>query len=83
MTSVLILQRGKRTHVFWTENMEGKIYYLEQSRPFANKIYVISNTSHPYDVLFMLRKIQELRWTPELIIYGSKILCMIIENLHF
>jgi hypothetical protein len=31
----------------------------------------------------MLRKILELRWTPQLIMDGTKILSMIVENLHF
>jgi hypothetical protein len=36
-------QGGKRTHVFSTENSVGKyIEYLRLSKPFADKIYVIS-----------------------------------------
>jgi len=39
-------QCGKRTHMFWAEDSVGKfIDYLRQSRPFADKIYVISQLS--------------------------------------
>jgi hypothetical protein len=38
-------QCGKRSHVFW-EDLIGKfIDYLRLSRPFADKIYVISHNS--------------------------------------
>jgi len=53
---------GKRTHVFWAEDPVGKfIDYFRQSRPFADKIYVISHNSCGYDAQFSLRKFLELR----------------------
>jgi hypothetical protein len=82
--SVDCVQCGKRTHVFWTEDPVGKfIEYLRLSRPFADKIYVISHNSRGYDAQFLFRKILELRWTPQLIMDGTKILSMVVENLHF
>ena len=49
-------QCGKRTHVFW-ENKVGKfIDYLQLSRPFPDKIYVISHNSRGYDAQFLLRR---------------------------
>ena len=60
--SVDCKQCGKRTHVFLAEDLVGKfIYYLRQSRPFADIIYVISNKSHGYDAQFLLRKFLEMR----------------------
>jgi hypothetical protein len=81
---VLIVNCVKRTHVFWAEDTVGKfINYLRQSRPFADKIYVISHNSRGYDAQFLLRKFLEMRWTPQLIMDGTKILSMIVENLYF
>ena len=81
---MLIVNCVKRTHVFWAEDTVGKfIDYLRQSGPFADKIYVISHNSRGYDTQFLLRKFLDLRWTPQLIMDGTKILSMIIENLHF
>jgi len=78
------IQCGKRTHVFWAETPVGKfIDYLRQSRPFTDKNYVIPHNSRGYDAQFLLRKFLELRWTPQLIMDGTKILSMIVENLHF
>ena len=41
------------------------------------------NITREYDAQFLIRKILELRWTPQLIIDGTKILNLIVENLHF
>jgi hypothetical protein len=77
--SVDFKQCGKRTHVFWAEDPVGKfIEYPRLSRPFADKIYVLSHNSRGYDALFLLRKFLELRWTPELIMDGTKILSMVV-----
>jgi len=76
-------QCGKRTHVFWQDPIGKFIDYLRQSRPFADKIYILSHNSRGYDAQFLLRKFLELRWKPELIMDGSKILSMVVANLYF
>jgi len=76
-------QCGKRVHEFWQEPVGKFIDYLRQSRPFADKVYVISHKSRGYDAQFLLRRFLELRWTLQLIMEGSKILSMVVENLHF
>lgn len=58
----------------------GQIYYFRLSRLFADKCYVC--TTRGYDAQF-LRRFLELRWDPQSIVNGSKILSMIVENLHF
>ena len=76
-------QCGKRVHVFWEDPIGKFIEYLRLSRQFADKIYVISHNSRGYDVQFLLRRFLELRWIPELIMDGTKILSMRVENLNF
>jgi len=49
-------QCGKRTHMFWHDPVGRFIDYLWLSRPFADKIYVISHISHGYDAQFLLRR---------------------------
>ena len=80
---MLIVKCGKRTHVFWQDPIGKFIDYLQQSRPSADKIYIISHNSRGYDAQFLLRKFLELRWKPELIKDGSKILSMVVENFCF
>jgi hypothetical protein len=76
-------QCGKRVHVFWEDPIGTFIDYLLLSRPFADKIHVISHNSRGYDAPFLLRKFLELRWLPILIMDLKKILSMCVENLIF
>jgi len=55
-------QCGKRIHAFWQEHVVKFIHYLRQSRPFAGKFYVISQTPRGQDAQFLLRSFFELRW---------------------
>ena len=76
-------QCGKRTHVFLQDHVGKFVAYLRQSRPFADKIYILSHNSRGYEVQFLLRKFLQLRLTPQLIMDGSKILSMVVENFCF
>jgi len=76
-------QCGTRDHTFWQDPVGKFIDYLRISRPFANKIYAILHNSRGYDAQFLLRRFLELRWEPKLIMDGSKILSMVVENFHF
>ena len=76
-------QCGKRTHMFWRHPVGRVIDYLRLSRPFADRIYVISHNSRGYDAQFLLRSFLELRWVPILIMDGTKILSMSVENFCF
>ena len=76
-------QCGKRVHVFWQDPIGKFIDYLRLSRPFADKLYVISHNSRGYDAQFLLRRFLELRWIPKLIMDGTKILCMSVEHICF
>ena len=66
-------QYNKRVHVFWEVRIGKFIEYLQLSRPFADKIYVISHNTCGYDAQILLRTFLELRWIPELKMDGSKI----------
>ena len=59
------------------------IYYLRHSRPFVDKIYVISQNSRGYNAQFLFRRFLEQRWAPQLIMDGSKILSMDVGTLQF
>jgi len=76
-------QCEKCIHTFWQYPVGKFFYYLRHYRPFADKVYVISHNSRGYDAQFLLRRYLELRCTPQLIMDGSKILSMVVENLHF
>jgi len=64
-------QCGKRVHTYWQDSVEIFTDYLRLSRPFSDRIYVISHNSRGYETVFS-QKIMD----------GSKILSMVVENLH-
>lgn len=74
---------GKRVHAFWQDPVSKFTDYLTVSRPFAEKICVISHNSRGYDAQFLPRRVWELRWEPKVILDGSKILSMVVQNLYF
>ena len=74
---------GKRVHVFWQDTVVKFVDHLRQSLPFADKVYVISHNSRGYDAQFLRRRFLEMRWAPQLIMDGNKILSMFVENLLF
>jgi hypothetical protein len=78
-----IVNSGKRVHTFWQYPVSKFIDYLRLSRPFADKIYVISHNYGGYVTQFLLRSFLELGWEPKLIMDGSKILRMVVKNFHF
>ena len=49
-------QCSKRIHAFWQDPVGKFIEYLRQSRPIAEKFYIISQNSSGYDAQFLLRE---------------------------
>ena len=70
-------------NVFWEDPVGKFIDYFRLSRPFVDKIYVISHNSRGYDAQFLLRRFLELKWKPDLVMDGTKILSMTLGHLKF
>jgi len=74
---------GKRKHSFLQGPVGELLSYLNESRPWANKIFVIAHNSKAFDIHLILNRAIILKWKPELIMSGLKIMCMKIEHLVF
>jgi hypothetical protein len=72
----------KSQHVFWDDPVGSFIEYLRQSRPFADKIFVLFYNSWRYDAQFLQRRFMELKWTPKLFTDWCKILYISTEHFH-
>jgi hypothetical protein len=57
------------------------LLYLTEPRPWANMIVAIGHNAKAFDFHFMLNIAILLKWKPELIMNGLKILCMEMEHL--
>jgi hypothetical protein len=73
---------GKRKHSFF-EDPVGDLAYLCESRPWCNRVVAIAHNARGFDAQFILQRAILLRWRPELILNGLKIICMKIEHLTF
>ena len=74
---------GKRRHSFWDDPIGGLLTYLYKPRPWANKIVAIAHNAKAIDLHFIPNRAIMLKWKPELITNGLKIISMKMEHLVF
>ena len=74
---------GQRKHSFLDDPVGELLLYLRQPRPWANKIVAIAHNAKAFDLYFILNGAIMLKWKPELIMSGLKIMCMKMEHLVF
>ena len=74
---------GRTKHSFWQDPVEELLSYLTESCPWANKIVAITHIAKAFDLHFILNRAIMLKWKPELIMNGLKIMCMKTEHLVF
>jgi hypothetical protein len=74
---------GKRRHSFFDDPVGDLLSYLCEPRPWCNKVVAIAHNAKAFDSQFILRRVILLKWTPELILNGLKIISMKMEHIHF
>jgi len=57
--------------------------YLCKPRPWTNKVVAVAHNAKAFDLHFILNRAVMLKWKPELIMSGLKIMCMKMEHLVF
>jgi hypothetical protein len=76
-------QCGKGKHSFWEDPVGDLLSYLCEDRPWCKQIIVIAHNAKAFDLHFILKRAIFLKWQPELIMSGQKIMCMKMEHLKF
>jgi len=74
---------GQRKHSFWDDPVGDMPTYQCKPRPWAKKTVAIAHNAKAFDLHFILNRAFMLKWKPELIMSGLKIMCMKMENLVF
>jgi len=69
--------------LFWQDPVGFLLSYLNEPRPWANKIVATAHNAKAFELHFILNRAIQLKWKPELIMNGLKILCMKMEHLVF
>jgi len=72
---------GERKHLFWEDPLGDTLTYPCKTRLWANKIVAIAYNAKAFDLHFILNRAVMLKWKPELIMSGLKIMCMKMEHL--
>ena len=74
---------GQRRHSFWDDPVGDLMSYLCRARPWARKVVAIAHNAKSFDSHFILNRAVLMRWKPELVMNGLKIVCMKIEHMVF
>jgi hypothetical protein len=77
------LQCSQRKRSFWEGPVGDLLSYLCKLRPWANNIVAIGHNAEAFDLHFILSHAIMLKWQPELIMNGLKIMCMKMEHMVF
>jgi len=70
-------------HSFWPDPTGELLSYLTKPCPWANKIIAIAHNAMAFDLHFILNRPIILKWKPEQIMNGLKIMCIKMEHLVF
>jgi len=68
---------------FWDDPVGYMLTYLCKPRLWAKKIVAIAHNAKAFDLHFIHNRAIILKWKPELIVSGLKIICMKMEHLVF
>jgi len=74
---------GKWKLSFWQDPVWDLLSNLTEPRAWASKIVVMAQNLKAFDLQFVLNRAIQLKWKPELIMNGLKIMCMKTEHLMF
>jgi len=74
---------GKRKHSFWDGPIGDLLSYLCEPRPWVNRVVTIAHNAKASDSQFILNRAIQMKWKPELILNGLKIVSMKIEHTLF
>ena len=74
---------GVRKHSFWADPVGDMLTYLCDPRPWVKNVVAIAHNAKAFDLHFILNRAVLLKWQPELIMNGLKIMCMKMHHMVF
>lgn len=77
------LRCGKRRRSFRDDPVGDLLTYLCEHRPWCNKVVAIAHNAKAFDSQFILNRAVLLKWKPELIMNGLKIISMKMHHITF
>ena len=74
---------GVRKWAFWQKPIEEFVNYLRKPRKNIEKIIAIAHNAKSFDSQFILNYMIKLKWTPNILLNGTKIICMRVHHIVF
>jgi len=74
---------GRRQHSFFEDSVGDLLSYLCEPRPWCKKVVAITHNAKAFYAQFILDRAIFLKWTPELILNGLKVVSMKIHHIQF
>ena len=74
---------GRRRHSFWEDPVGDLLSHLCENRRWCDRVIAIAHNARGFDAQFIFDRAIMLKWTPELILNGQKIICMKIQHVIF
>ena len=74
---------GRRRHSFYDDPVGDILYYLCEPRPWCNKVVAIAHNAKAFGSQFIFKRAILLKWNPQLILTGLKIISMKMQHIHF
>jgi hypothetical protein len=74
---------GKRKHAFFEDPVGDLLSHLCEQRSWSDRVVAIAHNARGYGAQFIIQRAILLKWKPDLILNGSKIMCMRMEHLLF
>ena len=74
---------GRRRHSCYDDPVGDLLSHLCEPRPWCNKVEAIAHNAKAFDSQFILKRAFLLKWNPQLILTGLKIISMKMQHIHF
>ena len=74
---------GRRRYSFYDDPVGDLLSYLCEPRPWCSKVVAIAHNAKAFDSQFILKRAIFLKWNPQIILSGLKIISMKIQHIHF
>ena len=72
-----------RKYTFWDDPVGSMLSYLCEPRPWDNNVIAVAHNAKAFDLQLILNRAILLKWRPEIIMNGRKIMCLKVEHLVF
>jgi len=74
---------GSRRHSFYDDPVGDLLSYLCEPRPWYKKVVAILHNAKAFDSKFIPKRAILLKWNPQIIVSGLKIIIMKMQHIHF